>query len=242
MGSDLLYLHNIIMDKHNNKKKKIELKKFILLYGVPLVIFIIILISIIFIVYPTYNNVNAYNREISYYNNKNITLNSEINVLQNYSSKKGEAQLKTYLNKLNNIIPNQLQFVLTSAQVKSLGNNAGLTFKNLSTAQLPTSFKKTVSVPGLSPNVTVNNVDISFNGNYSQLKQYISSLMSDKILFVIPNLIYKGNILGNNLSNINNAKMTLKVTFFSSSDSSNYNYAGGLVSQKSLNKLLLNFK
>ena len=76
MGSDLLYLHNIIMDKHNNKKKKIELKKFILLYGVPLVIFIIILISIIFIVYPTYNNVNAYNREISYYNNKNITLNS----------------------------------------------------------------------------------------------------------------------------------------------------------------------
>ena len=230
------------MDQNKDKdNKNLEVKRIILLYAVPLVILVIILLSIVSIIYPTYNNIVSYNNKISYYNGQNSNLNSRINILKSYSSNEGKSKLKNYLAKLNTIIPNNLQFILTSAQVQSIGQNAGLTFSNLSTAQLPKSFTQQVTIPGLSSNVTPNSVYISFTGDYAQLEGYISSLMSNKILFTINNFLYKGDVFkGGNLSIPN--QMSLNVTFYSSPDSSDHTYTGGLISESQINKLLSNFK
>jgi len=230
------------MDQNKDKNNKnLEIKRVILLYAVPIVILVIIILSIVFLIYPTYNNVVSYNNEISYYNSQNNSLNSKINILKGYSSSDGKSKLKNYLAKLNTIIPNNLQFILTSAQVQSIGQNSGLTFSNLSTAQLPKSFTQQVTIPGLSSNVTPNNVYVSFTGNYAQLETYISNLVNNNILFTINDFLYKGNVFGgSNLSNPN--KMSLNVTFYSSPDSLDHTYSGGLISESSLNKVLANFK
>ena len=228
-----------IMDQ--NKDRNNRIKRIIFLYAVPIVILFIIVLSIVFLIYPTYNNIINYNNEISYYNNQNIDLNSKINILKCYSSTEGKAKLNSYLAKLNTIIPNNLQFILTSAKVQSLGQNAGLTFSNLSSEQIPKSFTQQVTIPGLSTNVTPNSVYVSFTGNYAQLKSYISNLIKDKILFTVNDFLYKGDIFGgNNLSN--SATMSFNITFYSSPDSSYHTYTGGLISMSSLDKLLANFK
>ncbi len=217
----------------------INLRKNLLLYIIPTIIFIIVLLSFIFIIIPNYNSIINSDNEISAYNTKNTQLNQEISNLENYTSNNTSNKLKSDLAILNTIIPNNLQFVTTSGDVQNMALNSGLIFKNLSSAQLPKSFNSSVTIPGLSSNITPSNVSVSFSGNYSQLKSYINSLITNKILFVVPNIYYRGNLTGN-ISSDNT--LDVKVTFFSSPDISETKYISLINNLGGLDKYLANFQ
>jgi hypothetical protein len=230
---------------HNDKKKlkkNKDLKNTILIYIVPAFVAIIVILSFIFIIYPTYNNINTYNNEIVSYNSKNLTLNNEIDSLKYYASKKESQVLSGYLSQLNQVIPNNLQFALTSGEIQNIGTNSGLSFQNLSTQEIPKSFnQQNISVKGLSPNINSEVVFSSFNGSFSQVQNYINSLYSKKILFVVSEFGYSGNLIGN-YSSVNGNSLNINVTFFSGPDSNNNSYVSNINNLARLKKYLSNLK
>ena len=220
---------------------KTKLIRFAKLYTIPILAVILVIIAVFFVIWPNYNSIKQYNNETQSYNSQSQNMNTAIQSLKNYSSQSQITQIDKYLASLNQIIQSNLQFSITSGQVQSLGLASGLQFNTLSSGQQPASFNQQISIPGVSPSLTPNNVFVSFVGTISQIDNYINALNKQKTLFVISSIEYSGSLMGSTqLQGQSGGSDTLniEVVFFSMPDSNNILYQGGLINSTALSKLI----
>ncbi len=226
----------------NSSIDKTKLIRFAKLYTIPILAAILLIIAIFFVIWPSYNSIKQYNSETQSYNSQNQNMNTSIQALKAYSSQSQITQIDKYLAVLNQIIQSNLQFSVTSGQVQSLGLSSGLQFNTLSSGQQPPSFNQQISIPGVSPSLTPNNVFVSFIGTISQIDNYINALNKQKTLFVISSIEYSGSLMGSAQQlqgqSGGNDTLNIEVVFFSMPDSNNTLYQGGLVNSVSLSKLI----